>query len=58
MSTFLVVLADLGALVGCAAILLLLDSLLMGMANRFANRSAEYRHRVGSQYPRVPQDSP
>ena len=58
MSTFLLVLAYLGALVGLALVLLLLDSLLLGLSNRFANRSAEYPHRVGSQYPRVPQNAP
>jgi hypothetical protein len=57
-SNFLLVLAYLGALVGLAAVLLLLDALLLGLANCFANRSAEYRHRVGSQYPRIPQDTP
>ena len=56
-STFLQVLAYLGALAGLAAVLVLLDSLLLGLANRFAGQSAEYRHRVGSQYPRVPQDA-
>lgn len=58
MSTFLLVLVYLGALAGLAAVLLLLDSLLLGLANRFADRSAGYQHRVGSQYPRVPQDTP
>jgi serine/threonine protein kinase len=53
--TILQVLAYLGALAGLAAILLLLDSLLLGLANRFAGRSAEYRHRVGTQLPREPQ---
>ena len=56
--TFLQVLAYLGVLVGLAAVLLLLDSLLLGLANRFADRSAGYRHRVGTQLPRVPQDTP
>jgi hypothetical protein len=39
--------------VAFAGLLLLLDSLLLGLANRFAGRSAEYRDRVGTQLPRV-----
>jgi hypothetical protein len=35
-----------------AALLLLLDSLLLGLANRFADRSADYGHRIGTQLPR------
>ena len=58
MSTFLLALAYLAALVGLAAVLILLDTLLLGLANRFADRSTRYPHRVGSQYPRVPQDTP
>ena len=57
-SMFVEVLGYLGALVGLAVLFLLLDSLLLGIANRFANRSAQFPHRVGAQYPRVPQDAP
>ena len=38
-----------------AAVLLLLDTLFLGMANRFAGRADQYRHRIGTQLPRVPQ---
>ena len=47
------VLGYVGAGVAVAAILLVLDSLLLGLANRFADRSSDYRHRVGVQLPRV-----
>jgi hypothetical protein len=47
------VLGYVGAGVAVAGLLLLLDSLLLGLANRFANRSEEYHHRVGTQLPRV-----
>jgi hypothetical protein len=34
-------------------VLFLLDSMLRGFANRFAARSDLYRHRIGTQLPRV-----
>jgi hypothetical protein len=33
--------------------ILLLDSLLLGLANRFAGRADEYRYRRGTHLPRV-----
>jgi hypothetical protein len=39
--------------VALGVILLLLGSLLMGVANRFAAWSAGYPHRVGTHIPRV-----
>jgi len=52
-ANFLSVLGYVGAGVAVAVLLLLLDSLLLGLANRFADRSADYRHRVGTHLPRV-----
>jgi hypothetical protein len=34
------------------ALLVVLDSLLLGLANRFAARPGQYRQRVGTQLPR------
>ena len=39
--------------IALVAVLWLLDSLLLGLANRFANRSEEFHHRMGTQLPRV-----
>jgi hypothetical protein len=47
------VLGYLGIGVGFVGLLLLLDSLLEGLANRFADRSADGRHRLGTQLPRA-----
>ena len=43
----------LGIGVAFAGLLLLLDALLLGLANRFADRSGDYRHRTGTQLPRT-----
>ncbi|HEX3150080.1 MAG TPA: hypothetical protein VHR66_18530 [Gemmataceae bacterium] len=49
----LMVLGYVGIGVALVAILWLLDSLLLGLANHFANRSEEFQHRIGTQLPRV-----
>lgn len=47
------VLGYVGVGVAFGALLFLLDALLLGLANRFADRSTDYRHRVGTRLPRT-----
>lgn len=50
------VLAYLGALVAFAAVLLVVDSLFLGAANRLKNPADQFRHRIATELPRVPHD--
>lgn len=47
------VLGYMAAGLALAVLLFLHDSLLLGLTNRFAGRTAKYCHRVGTHLPRV-----
>ena len=52
-ANILSVLGYVGVGVAFAVLLLLPDALLLGLANRFADRSADHRHRIGTHLPRA-----
>ena len=52
-ANFLSVLGYAGVGILFGVLVLMLDWLLLGLANRFANLSDEYAHRIGTQLPRI-----